>query len=75
MPLVNCKLELSLTKDLNCALSNLIGASTFIITVAKRYVPIVTLLAEDNVKISKLLSEGFKWPVYWNKYKIIRNKT
>ena len=56
-------------------LSNLVGASTFTITDAKLYVPIVTLSAEDNAKLSKLLSEGFKRPVYWNKYKIIPNKT
>ena len=56
-------------------LSNLVGASTFTITGAKLYVPIVTLSTEDNAKLSKLLSEGFKRPVYWNEYKIIPNKT
>ena len=30
------------------------------ITDAKLYVPIITLSAEDNVYLSKLLSEGFK---------------
>ena len=35
------------------------------------YVPIVTLKTEDNAKLSKLLSEGFKRSIYWNKYKII----
>ena len=59
----------------NCVLSNLGRASTFTITDAKRYIPIVTLSTEDNEKLSKLLSEGFKRPVYWNKYKIIPNKT
>ena len=34
----------------------------------------VTLSIEDNAKLSKLLSEGFKRSVYWNKYKIIPNK-
>ena len=29
--------------------------------------------AEDNAKLSKLLTEGFKIPVYWNKYKVIDN--
>ena len=56
-------------------LSNLVGASTFAITDAKLYVPIVTLSTEDNAKLSKLLSEGFKRSVYWNEYKIIPNKT
>ena len=29
---------------------------------------------EDNAKLSKLLSEGFKRPIYWNEYKVIPNK-
>ena len=75
MPLINCKVELSLTWDPNCVLSNLVGNSTFTITDAKLYVPVVTLSTEGNAKLSKLLTEGFKRPVYWNKYKIIPNKT
>ena len=49
-------------------------SATFKITDAKLYVPIVTLSAEDNAKLSKLLSEGFKRTVYWNEYKVIGNK-
>ena len=75
MPLINCKVELSLSWDPNCVLSNLVGNSTFTITDAKLYVPVVTLSIEDNAKLSKLLSEGFKRSVYWKKYKIITNKT
>ena len=71
MLVINCQVELSLTWDPNCVVSDLVGASTFTITDAKHYVPIVTLSTEDNVKLSKLLSEGFKRPVYWNKCKII----
>ena len=63
MPLINCKVELLLTWGPNCVLSNLVGASTFTITDAKLYVPIVTISTEDNVKLSNLLSEGFKRPV------------
>ena len=37
--------------------------------------PIVTLSAEDNAKLSKLLSEGSKRTVYWNEYNVIGNKT
>ena len=53
----------------------LIVANTrmFKIIDAKLYVPIVTLLAENNAKLSKLLSKGFKISVYWNKYKVIDN--
>ena len=61
--------------DRNCVVPNLVGASIFKITDAKFYVPIVTLSKEDKAKLSKLLSEGFKRPVYWNKHKIIPDKT
>ena len=49
-------------------------SATFKITDAKLYVPIVTLSAEDNAKLSKLLSCGFKRPIYWNEYNVIDNK-
>ena len=75
MPLINCKVKLSLSWDPNCVLPNLVGTSTFTIADAKLYVRIVTLSTEDNAKLSKLLSEGFKRSVYWNKYKIIPSKT
>ena len=75
MPLTNCKFELSLIWHPNCVLSNLVAASTFRITYAKRYVPIVTLSTEDNTKLSKLLSEESKRPVYWNKCKVNPKKT
>ena len=84
MPLINCKVELSLKWIENCVLTSAaIGANanatgadsaTFKITDAKLYVPIVTLSAEDNVKLSKLLGEGFKRSIYWNNYKTIDNK-
>ena len=75
MPLINCKAELSLSWDPNSVLSNLAGASTFTITDPKLYVPIVILSTEDNAKLSKLLSEGFKRSVHWSKCKIISSKT
>ena len=46
-------------------------AATFEITDTKLYVPIVTLKTEDNAKLSKLLNEGFKRSIFWNKEKII----
>ena len=48
--------------------------ATFKIADAKPYVLIVALSPEDNTKLSKLLSEGFKRAVYWNKYKLTDNK-
>ena len=74
MPLITCKVELLLTWGPSCALCTLAGASTFTITGAKRFIPIVTLLTEGNAKLSKLLSEGFKRPVYWKKYSVIAEK-
>ena len=71
--LINCKVELSL-KWYGRYLLPAANTSTFKITDAKLYVPIVTLSVEDNVKLSKLLSEGFKRPIYWNKYKVTPNK-
>ena len=46
----------------------------FKITDAKIYVLIVTLSEDDNIKLSKILSEGFKRSVYGNEYKVIDNK-
>ena len=84
MPLINCKVELSLRWIEKCVLTtaaigadaNATGAdsATFKITDAKLYVPVVTLSIEDNAKLAKQLNEGFKRPVYWNKYKVIDNK-
>ena len=67
MPLISYKVNLSLTGNPTCVLSSLVGDSTFTITNAKPYVPIVTLTAQGNEKLSKLLSKGFKRPVSWNK--------
>ena len=73
MPLINCKVELSLKRYERCLLTTA-NTATFKITDAKLYVPIVTLSVEDNSKLSKLLSEGFKRPIYWNEYKVTRKK-
>ena len=56
MPLINCKAELSL-KWYDRYLLTTANTATFKITDAKPYVPIVTLLVEDNVKLTKLLNE------------------
>ena len=61
--LINCKVELSLKSIEKCMLPTGTTAS-FKITDAKLYVPIVALSSEDNVKLSKLLSKGFKRPIY-----------
>ena len=75
--LSNCKVELSLKWIENCVLTTApIGANandtgahsaTFKVTDAKLYVAIVTISGEGNENLSKLLSEGFKRSIYWNK--------
>ena len=71
-----CKIYLELNWTKNCGTSikgnggNVpeITGTTFKITKTKLYVPIVTLLTNGNEKLTKLLNEGFKRPIYWNKY-------
>ena len=84
MSIINCEVELSLNCIENCVLATAaIGAgagatgadsATFKITDTKLYVLVITLSAEDNAKLSKLFSEGFKKTVHWNGYKVIGNK-
>ena len=65
MPLINCKIHLELNWSKDCAMFT-IADITFKIKNTKLYVPIVTLSSKDNVKLLKLLEEGFKRFVYWN---------
>ena len=79
MPLINCKVDLKLRCPKHCVLSvtgtdNANGNNDdnniiFSIEDTKLYVPVVTLSARDNQKISKLLSKGFSRSVHWNEYK------
>ena len=71
MSLINRKIEFLLGWCEEYLLSNAGTPAAFKITDAKLSVPIVTSKTEDNTKLSKLLSEGFKRPIYWNKYKVI----
>ena len=79
MPLINCKINLELNWSQNCVLATHAGAAgadgiardiTFTITETRLYVPIVTLSNKDTSHLSKLLSEGFKRSVFWNKYHV-----
>ena len=71
MPLINCKIELSLKRYEKCLLCSAGTAATFTITDTKLYVPIVTLKTKDDTKLSKLLTAGFERSVYWDEYKVI----
>ena len=74
MPLINCKVELSLKWYETC-LPTAATTVTFTITDAKLYVPIFTLSIEDNSKLTKLLNKGFKISIYWDEYKVTPSKT
>ena len=84
MPLIHYKVNISLKWIENGVLTaaavsadvdaTAADSATFKITDAKLYVPVVTLSAEDNVKLTKQLNEGFKRSLYWNEYKMIDNK-
>ena len=65
IPLINCKIHLELNWSKDCVMST-IADTTLKITNTKLYLPIVALSSKDNVKLVKLLEEGFKRPVYWN---------
>ena len=52
----------------NCILPSVGTTASFVITDTKLYVPVVTLKTEDNAKLSKLLSKGFKRSIHWNEY-------
>ena len=74
MPLINSKTHLELNWNNNCVMYGADtyagGANannretTFKITSTNLCVPIVTLLTEDNVNLTKQLNEGFKRSVY-----------
>ena len=76
LPLINTKLHLELSWINNCIMSNVgandnndIDTNTFQITKTELYVPVVTLKTNDNLKLTKLLSKGFKRSIFWNEYK------
>ena len=70
----NCVLSDGENIDGTGAVPNAGIVAAFKITDGKHYVPVATLSTEDSAKLAKQLSEGFKRPVYWNKYKVIGNK-
>ena len=69
MPLINCKIKLTLTSKKECVLSNQVGAAVFIINDTNMYVPVVTLSKEDNKDFIEQQNKGFQRSIYWNEYK------
>ena len=72
LPSINCEIELDLSWTKNCVLteqnSNITGVN-FVITSTKLYVPVVTLLINDNNKFLENIKEGFKRTISWSKYR------
>ena len=69
MPLINCKIKLTLTWAKECILSNQRGDAVFIINDTKLYVPVVTMSKEDNKDFIEQQNKGFQRSIYWNEYK------
>ena len=70
LPLINCEINLILTRSANCVIVSTNVANqnaTFAITDTKFYVPVVTLSTQDNVLLQQLKS-GFKRVINWKKY-------
>ena len=71
MPLINCEINRILIWSSTCVLiatGNANQAATFAITDTKLYVPEMTLLRQENVKLLQQLKSGFKRVISWNKY-------
>ena len=69
MPLINCKIKLTLTWKKECVLSAAADNAVFIINHTKLYVPVVTLSKEDNKDFIEQQNKGFERSIYWNGYK------
>ena len=70
-PLIRCEINLILTWSANCVIvfTNVTNQNAiFEITIIKLYVPVVTLLTEDNAKLLQRLKSGFNRTITWNKY-------
>ena len=64
MPLINYEVNLILKWSSTCGITYSNGAGVFAITDTKLYVPVVTLLTQEDTK----LKSGFKRAINWNKY-------
>ena len=75
IPLFNCEVNIILTWSSSCVITKSTGTGTFAITDTKftitdtkRYVPVVTLLTQDNAKLLQQLKPGFKRVINWNQH-------
>ena len=68
IPLINCKLCLQLKWSKDTAGTGANQVPEIKITYAKLYIPVVTFLTQDNIKLLKQLESGFKRIINCNKY-------
>ena len=68
MPLINCEINLILTRSANCVTNVANQNPTFKVTETKLYVPVLTLSTQDNAKLLPQLKSGFKRAINLNKY-------
>ena len=68
MPLINCEINLILTRSQKRVITNDKKATTFPMTDTKLYVPAVTLSTQDNAKLLQQLKPGFQRTINWKKY-------
>ena len=71
MPLINCEVNLILAWSSTCVIvstDNENQGATFTITNTTLYVPVVTLLTQENANLLQQLKSGFKRVINWNKY-------
>ena len=70
IPLTNCETNFTQNWSVNCVISNAIHnqAITIAITDTKLYVPVVTLLTQDNEKLLQQLKLGYNYTINRNKH-------
>ena len=68
---INCEINNFLNWSEKCIIETRIYGNQepkFAITDTKLYVPVVTLSAQDNEKLSQQLKTDFRRTINWNKY-------
>ena len=68
IPLINCEVTFHLNWSENLVICEVNRPTTFAMSGAKLYVPVVTFSTRDNAKLLQQLKSGFKRTISWNKY-------
>ena len=70
MSIINCKINLILTWYANCVISNAVANQATIFEKLTQFffVPLVTLLTQNNAKLLQQLKSRFKRTINWKKY-------